>query len=61
MRVLLTGVAGLVGSHLAEHLLDRGDEVVGFDNFVSGSRRNIAALEGRDPVACAVLVLMASL
>ncbi|MFM7061928.1 MAG: UDP-glucuronic acid decarboxylase family protein [Actinomycetes bacterium] len=48
MRVLLTGVAGLIGSHLAEHLLDRGDEVVGFDNFVSGSRRNIAALDGRD-------------
>ena len=47
MKVLLTGVAGLIGSHLAEHLLDRGDEVVGFDNFVSGSRRNIAELEGR--------------
>lgn len=47
MRSLITGVAGLIGSHLAEHLLDRGDEVVGFDNFVSGSRRNIAALEGR--------------
>ena len=51
MRVLLTGVAGLIGSHLAEHLLDRGDEVVGFDNFVSGSRRNIAALDGRDGFA----------
>jgi len=51
MRVLLTGVAGLVGSHLAEHLLDRGDEVVGFDNFVSGSRRNISAMEGRDGFA----------
>ena len=48
MKVLLTGVAGLIGSHLAEHLLARGDEVVGFDNFVSGSRRNIAELEGRD-------------
>jgi len=47
MRSLITGVAGLIGSHLAEHLLDRGDEVVGFDIFVSGSRRNIAALEGR--------------
>jgi nucleoside-diphosphate-sugar epimerase len=47
VKVLLTGVAGLIGSHLAEHLLDRGDEVVGFDNFVSGSRRNIAELEGR--------------
>jgi nucleoside-diphosphate-sugar epimerase len=51
VRVLLTGVAGLIGSHLAEQLLDRGDEVVGFDNFVSGSRRNIGALEGRDGFA----------
>jgi len=44
-------VAGLIGSHLGEHLLERGDEVVGFDNFVSGSRRNIAALEGREGFA----------
>jgi len=33
MRVLLTGIAGFIGSHVAERLLDRGDEVVGFDNF----------------------------
>ncbi len=32
-RVLLTGAAGFIGSHLAEHLLRRGDEVVGLDNF----------------------------
>lgn len=32
-RVLLTGAAGFIGSHLAEHLLRRGDEVVGIDNF----------------------------
>lgn len=48
MKVVLTGAAGLIGSHLAEHLLDRGDQVVGLDNFVSGSRRNIDALVGRD-------------
>ena len=32
-RVLLTGAAGFIGSHVAEHLLRRGDEVVGLDNF----------------------------
>jgi UDP-glucuronate 4-epimerase len=32
-RVLLTGVAGFIGSHLAERLLERGDSVVGLDNF----------------------------
>jgi UDP-glucuronate 4-epimerase len=35
MKVLLTGAAGFIGSHTAQHLLDRGDEVVGFDNFNS--------------------------
>jgi nucleoside-diphosphate-sugar epimerase len=34
MRVLITGVAGFVGSHLAEAMLDRGDEVVGVDAFI---------------------------
>ena len=33
MRVLLTGAAGFIGSHLAKRLLDRGDEVVGIDNL----------------------------
>jgi UDP-glucuronate 4-epimerase len=33
MRVLVTGAAGFIGSHVSEALLDRGDEVVGFDNF----------------------------
>ena len=33
MRVLVTGAAGFIGSHTAEHLLLRGDEVVGLDNF----------------------------
>ena len=33
MRILVTGAAGFIGSHLAEHLCRRGDEVVGLDNF----------------------------
>ena len=33
MHILLTGAAGFIGSHLAERLCARGDEVIGFDNF----------------------------
>lgn len=44
MRVLLTGVAGFIGSHLADRLLAEGYEVVGLDNFLTGSRENIAHL-----------------
>ncbi len=38
---LITGVAGFIGSHLAEALLDRGDSVRGFDNLATGSLANI--------------------
>lgn len=44
MRVLITGAAGFLGSHLAELLLERGDSVVGLDDFSSGSRRNVEGL-----------------
>ena len=45
MRVLITGGAGFVGSHLAEALLDRGDEVFVIDNLSTGSIHNIAHLK----------------
>ncbi|WPD19724.1 UDP-glucuronic acid decarboxylase family protein [Thermaerobacter composti] len=44
MRVLLTGVAGFIGSHLALRLLDMGYEVVGADNFSTGSDTNLRDL-----------------
>ena len=47
MRVLITGGAGFVGSHLAEALLERGDEVVVIDNLSTGSIDNVAHLKGR--------------
>jgi dTDP-glucose 4,6-dehydratase len=46
MRVLVTGVAGFLGSHLADRLLAGGYDVVGMDNFVTGSPDNIAHLTG---------------
>jgi dTDP-glucose 4,6-dehydratase len=47
-RVLVAGGAGFVGSHVCDHLVGRGDEVVAVDNLVTGRRRNIAHLEGHD-------------
>jgi UDP-glucuronate decarboxylase len=45
-RVLVTGGAGFLGSHLCERLLDHGDDVVCVDNFYSGSKDNVAHLFG---------------
>ncbi len=47
-RVVITGAAGFIGSHLAETLLDRGFSVVGIDNLLTGDPSNIAHLAGRD-------------
>jgi dTDP-glucose 4,6-dehydratase len=46
-RVVVTGGAGFLGSHLCESLLDRGDAVVVLDNLVTGNKANIAHLFGR--------------
>src|SRR4030065_66671 len=46
MRILITGAAGFLGSHLADRLLAAGYEVVGMDNFITGSPDNIAHLTG---------------
>jgi dTDP-glucose 4,6-dehydratase len=48
MRVVITGAAGFIGSHLSETLLDRGHSVVGIDNLLTGDVANIAHLTGRD-------------
>ena len=47
-RVVLTGGAGFVGSHLCDALLARGDEVVAIDNFCTGRKANVAHLDGHD-------------
>jgi len=48
MRILITGAAGFLGSHLCDRLLAEGHQVVGLDNFVTGQRANIAHLLGND-------------
>ena len=48
MRIVVTGAAGFIGSHLTETLLDRGHAVVGIDNLLTGDLANIAHLRTRD-------------
>jgi len=47
MRILVTGGAGFIGSHLCERLLESGHTVVALDNLITGSTDNIAHLSGR--------------
>lgn len=46
MRVLITGAAGFLGSHLAERFLEADHEVIGVDSFITGSRDNAEYLAG---------------
>jgi len=48
MRVLITGAAGFLGSHLADRFLKDGHNVVGLDNFITGNPDNIAHLVGNE-------------
>jgi UDP-glucose 4-epimerase len=44
---LITGVAGFIGSNLAHELVNRGEQVRGFDNFATGKRENLSDLKGK--------------
>jgi UDP-glucose 4-epimerase len=47
MKVLVTGGAGFIGSHLCDYLLAQGDEVSILDNFSTGSAKNVTHLDGK--------------
>jgi len=47
MRVFITGGAGFIGSHLADHYVAAGDQVTILDNFSTGSKSNVAHLDGK--------------
>jgi dTDP-glucose 4,6-dehydratase len=48
VRTVVTGAAGFIGSHLSEALLDRGHDVIGIDNLLTGDLANIAHLRDRN-------------
>ena len=47
-RILITGAAGFIGSHLTEALLENGYSVIGIDNLLTGDVNNISHLSGKD-------------
>ncbi len=47
-RVVISGAAGFIGSHLCDRLIDEGSHVVGLDNLITGSSRNLTHLEGHE-------------
>ena len=48
MRILITGAAGFLGSHLVDRFLEAGNRVVAVDNFITGTWRNLEHLHGRE-------------
>ena len=48
MRILITGAAGFLGSHLCDKLISQGHEVIGMDNFITGSIENLEHLAGNE-------------
>ena len=48
MRILITGGAGFIGSHLADRLLSEGHSVIAIDNLATGHTRNIEHLAGHE-------------
>ena len=51
MKILITGGAGFIGSHIVESLVTEGHNVVVYDNFSTSSRQNLAAVTA----ACQVI------
>ena len=54
-RVVVTGGAGFLGSHLSDRLLDRGDAVVCVDNLSTGSVANIERLHAENPEGAVII------
>lgn len=48
MRILLTGAAGFLGSHLTDRLIAEGHQVIGMDNFITGNHKNLEHLAGNE-------------
>ena len=47
MKILVTGGAGFIGSHIAEYLVQRGDDVTVLDNLNTGRKENLAKISGK--------------
>ena len=59
-RIMVTGGAGFLGSHLCERLIEAGHEVLCVDNFYTGRRRNVQALLAKGAALGTVLAFMMS-